>query len=485
MKKKLFTIALCTSCGLGAFANPVSIQTAQKVAENFISKKVAAAAGLNLQLIKTYTAIGTSGQAALYVFDVNNGTGFVIVSGDDAVTPVLGYSAENKFPAVITNNEVNYWMDGYNEQISAVIDNQVTATAAVATDWNKLITNTAKDDLARGTDVNPLLRTKWNQDGNGYEDLCPPNTPTGCVATAMAQIMKFWNYPTVGVGNHSYTAPAPINTTLSADFANTTYMWNNMPNELTANSNSAQRSAVATLMFHCGVSVNMSYNYSSAGGSGSYVISSGSPIQNCSEYALKTYFEYSPDIKGIARSQYADKDAEWIALLKTELDAGRPILYTGRGSGGGHAFVFDGYDGINRFHVNWGWGGSSDGYFTVNNLSPSILGTGGGSGGFNSNQQALTKIFPKNVTKIVDVAGADKIATYPVPASDKLNINLSQFDGKVSAVQLYNIQGQKVLTQDVKGTQVVLPVSQVAQGMYLLHLQSDKGTIIRKVSVVK
>ncbi len=484
MQKKSLGIALLMSCSLGAFASPVSVQTAQKVAENFMSKKVAASAGLNLQLSKTYTALGTSGQASLYIFDVNNGAGFVIVSGDDAVTPVLGYSAENKFPTTVSNSEVSYWMDGYNEQISAVIDHQVAATTAIASDWNKLITNTGSDE-ARGTDVNPLLRTKWNQDGNGYEDLCPPNTPTGCVATAMAQIMKFWNYPTVGVGTHSYTAPAPINAVQTADFDNTTYMWANMPNELTANSNSAQRGAVATLMFHCGVSVNMSYNYASAGGSGSYVISSGSPMQNCSEYALKTYFQYSTDIKGLARSQYANKDAEWIALLKTELDGGRPILYTGFGSGGGHAFVFDGYDGINRFHINWGWGGSSDGYFIVNNLAPSVLGTGGGAGNFNSGQQALTKIMPNNVTKIVNVEGADKIATYPVPASDKLNINLSQFDGKVSAVQLYNIQGQKVLTQDVKGTQVVLPVSQVAQGMYLLHLQSDKGTIIRKVSVVK
>lgn len=483
MQKTSLGIALLMSCSLGAFANPVSVQTAQKVAENFIAKKISASAGLNVQLTKTYTANGTSGQSSFYIFDVNNGTGFVIVSGEDAVTPILGYSSEARFPAQVTNNEVSYWMDGYNEQISTVIDHHVAASASVTADWNKLLDGKELDQ-AKGTTVSPLVVTKWDQ-GDDYATLCPTNTPTGCVATAMAQIMKFWNYPDQGVGNHSYTAPAPVSATLSADFGATTYHWADMPIELTASSTTSQKQAIATLMSHVGISVNMSYDFASNGGSGSFVISSQSPVQNCSEYALKTYFKYSTDIKGTPRSQYANNDAGWLKLLQDELEAGRPILYTGFGSAGGHAFVFDGYDQLNRFHINWGWGGMSNGYFVVDNLAPPALGIGGGGGNFNNGQQALTKIIPNNITKIVDVDGAEKIATYPNPTSDLVNIDLTQFQGKVSAVQLFNIQGQKVLAQDVKANKVAVPVSQVAQGMYLLHLQSDKGTIIRKVTVVK
>lgn len=481
MQKTSLGIALLMSCCFGAFASPVSVQTAQKVAENFIAKKVSPTSGLNVQLTKTYTANGTSGQSSIYVFDVNNGAGFVVVSGEDAVTPILGYSAESKFPANVTNNEVSYWMDGYNEQISAVIDNHVTPTSAIAADWNKLVTKTNDNDLSKGTTVTPMVATKWDQ-GDFYATLCPPNTPTGCVATAMAQIMKFWNYPTTGTGNHTYNAPAPVSAALSADFGATTYMWASMPNVVSSASGADQKEAVATLMSHCGISVNMSYNFAANNGSGAYVIESYAN-QPCTENALKTYFGYHANIEGHERT--GTTDAVWIKMLQDELEAGRPILYTGFGSGGGHAFVFDGYDQLNRFHINWGWGGNSDGYFVVNNLAPSALGIGGGGGNFNNGQQALIKIYPGNLTKIVDVEGADRIATYPNPVNDFLNIDLSQFEGKVNAAQLFNIQGQKVLSQDIKGMKASLPVSQVAQGMYLLHLQSDKGTIIRKVAVVK
>lgn len=483
MQKTTLGIALLMSSCFGAFANPVSVQTAQTAATNFIAKKISGTGSVNVQLTKTYAANGTSGQSSIYIFDVNNGAGFVIVSGEDAVTPILAYSAESNFPVNVTNKEVAYWMDGYNEQITTVIDNHVTQTTAIGAEWSKLVGNTNDNDLHKGTTVAPLLTTKWDQ-GDAYANLCPTNTPTGCVATAMAQIMKFWNYPTQGTGTHTYNAPAPVNATLSADFGATTYMWNNMPNMLTNTSPAGQKAAIATLMSHCGISVNMGYNYASNGGSGAYVISGGSTQAACTENALKNFFGYSTDIKGLARAGKAD--ADWIKMLQDELDAGRPILYTGFSSDGGHAFVFDGYDGINRFHVNWGWSGASDGFFIVNNLAPAVLGIGGGGGGgFNNGQQALTKIIPSNVTKIVDVPGADRIATYPNPVANQLNIDLTQFDGKVTAVQLFNIQGQKVLAQDIKGTKATLPVSQVAQGMYLLHLQSDKGTIIRKVAVVK
>jgi hypothetical protein len=148
--------------------------------------------------------------------------------------------------------------------------------------------------------------------------------------------------------------------------------------------------AVATLMYQCGVSVDMSYGVGSTGGSSAYVISSESPVQNCAEYALKTYFGYT-GIQGVARSAYPNK-TDWINLLKTELDAGRPVLYAGFGSGGGHCFNCDGYDANDFFHFNWGWSGQFDGYFDVDALNPEGTGIGGGTGEFNSGQQAIIGI---------------------------------------------------------------------------------------------
>jgi hypothetical protein len=205
----------------------------------------------------------------------------------------------------------------------------------------------------------------------------------------MAQVMKFWNYPTTGTGFHSYNHSTYG--TLSANFGSTTYNWTNMPNQLTSASTSTQRSAVATLMYHCGVSVDMNYGVASEGGSSAYVISSASAVTHCTEYALKTYFGYKSTLQGIKKANYTNTN--WINILKTELNAGRPMVYAGFGDGG-HCFVCDGYDNNNFFHFNWGWGGSYDGYFTLDALNPGSGGIGGGSYSYNDGQQAVIGIEP-------------------------------------------------------------------------------------------
>ncbi|HRG90072.1 MAG TPA: C10 family peptidase, partial [Chitinophagales bacterium] len=201
-------------------------------------------------------------------------------------------------------------------------------------------------------------------------------------------IMKFWNYPTQGTSYHSYNDQRYGSQ--SANFASTTYNWAGMPNVLNSPNNS-----VATLMYHCGVSVDMSYGVAQTGGSSAYVVASMSPGQACAEYSYKTYFGYDPaTLQGVVRNNYSD--ASWINLLKGEMDAGRPVQYAGFGQGGGHTWVCDGYDNNNFFHQNWGWGGNSDGFFSLNNLDPTSLGAGGGTGGFNSGQQAVIGIKPLN-----------------------------------------------------------------------------------------
>jgi hypothetical protein len=245
--------------------------------------------------------------------------------------------------------------------------------------------------------VSPLLGDiKWNQ-GSPYNLQCPTvptgygisnegeQSVTGCVATAMAQIMKYHEWPVQGNLSHSYipsgwknkgyTAPA-----LSADFAQTTYNWANMTPTYNASSTQAQQDAVATLMYHCGVSVDMNYNVESGAVSAAVLI------------ALRTYFDYDLGMNYVLRDFYSA--SEWKDLLKTELNVGRPVFYHGNSSGGGHAFVCDGYDSNDLFHMNWGWGGSSNGYFELSALNPSTLGIGGGSGGYNNGQGMLTGIRP-------------------------------------------------------------------------------------------
>ena len=237
----------------------------------------------------------------------------------------------------------------------------------------------------------------------------------------MAQIMNYWEYPTQGSGFHSYNEDNYG--TLSANFGSTTYQWASMPNNVTSSNNS-----VATLMYHCGVSVDMNY---SPQVSGAYVISNQSPVTHCSEYAYTTYFSYANSVQGVERANY--NNSSWIQLLKTELDAGRPIEYAGFGSGGGHAFVCDGYDNNDYFHFNWGWGGAYDGYFMIDALNPSGTGTGGGSGGYNAGHQAVIGIEPPTGAQTFDMQLYDNVtpsnSTIYYGQSFNISTNIANFGG--------------------------------------------------------
>ncbi|PLX08480.1 MAG: hypothetical protein C0596_06380 [Marinilabiliales bacterium] len=231
----------------------------------------------------------------------------------------------------------------------------------------------------------------------------------------MAQIMKFWNYPTTGTGFHSYNHDQYG--TLSANFAATTYDWSSMPNNI-----NGANTAVATIMYHCGVAVEMGYGPTS---SGSYVIISGSPTpEQCSEYAFKTYFGYDPTtLQGLKRDNYSDSN--WINILKTDLNARRPIQYAGFGQGG-HTFVCDGYDNNDYFHMNWGWGGYCDGFFTLDALNPGTGGTGAGAGTYNEGQQALIGIqpVPGSVISTINLFSSISISPNPVNFAQSFTVNV-------------------------------------------------------------
>jgi hypothetical protein len=392
--KTFITLSLMIMFTIGiALGKQIDENTAKTVGQKFLITKTRS---LNFKssssLVLAYKAISSessprfsSPEVYFYVFNSVSSRGFVIVAGDDKVIPVLGYSDQKSFDHDNIPAHVAAWLDGYKNQVKYAIDNDLSSTDEIRAEWQTLSTNSSPGIMKSGSSVSPLLQTTWDQSPY-YNALCPydnqynERTVTGCVATAMAQVLKFWNYPATGSGFHSYNSNNYG--TLSADFGSTTYQWGSMPNSV-----SGPNDAVATLMYQCGISVDMNYGVGSQGGSGAYVISSQSPVTHCSEYALKTYFGYPSTLQGLDRSAYSE--SQWVSLLKTELDASRPVIYAGFGTGGGHCFVCDGYDQNDYFHFNWGWSGYYDGYFSINALDPGGTGTGGGTGGFNSGHQAI------------------------------------------------------------------------------------------------
>ena len=351
------SVILMTLCFF-SFGKHVEQNDAQKVANNFY-ESIIGKGGSSQELLPDYSKQPLYNN--FYIF--KNDEGFVIVSADDRTIPILAYSTENTFESENIPENLAYWLSGYEQAIQAIIDEQAEPSEEIVRQWQEML----EGNLPQHKDVviPELLSTKWDQD-EPYNNLCPSGTVTGCVATAMAQIMKYWENPVHGTGSHSYYHPTYG--TLSANFGNTTYDWDNMPATVTVASPEAEQLAVATLMFHCGVSVNMMY-----GTSASSAYSEDVP------YALESYFGYTTS--GIQyKSNYSNSG--WISLLKNELDAYRPIYYCGSGIYGGHAFVCDGYDSDNKFHFNWGWSGNANGYYAIGNLNPiSFI--------FNSNNAAI------------------------------------------------------------------------------------------------
>ncbi len=320
-------------------------------------------------------------EGALYVF--NNADGYMVVSADDVAVPVLGYSDSGTFDPANIPPQMQWWFSQYAKEIAAASTEGRTV---------RMATSPVKERAA----VAPLCKTRWDQ-GSPYNNDCPTLTSssgttgtavTGCAATAMAQVMKVHNYPTTGVGSHSYSFTYLSKSyTQSFNFGNTTFDWANMIDDYsTTSSTSAQKSAVATLMHACGVAVDMSYGLSETGGSGASVIA---PMTG-----LVTYFNYDKGMRYLMREFYSY--ADWVDAAYTEVAAGRPVLLTGQSNAGGHAFVCDGYSTDNYFHINWGWSGESDGYFLLSALDPDTQGIGGsGDGsGFDMDQSMLVGIQP-------------------------------------------------------------------------------------------
>ncbi len=393
MRASLVAACICMAC-IAASARPVDPVTAQRVAERFLLTDTRAglshtAGDITLTLIhqeRGRRIPGTGGPAGpvlYHVFGFDGNRGFVLVAGDDVVRPILGWSDEGRFDPDDLPPALATWLDGCAAIIREATRRGGEPAAAVRDAW-AFYTTPGTSLLRRASQApaaGPLLTTTWDQQPY-YNDQCPGGSVTGCVATAMAQILRFWNHPAKGAGIHSYREATYG--TLTANFGATSYSWAAMPTAL-----SAPNQQVAQLMFHCGVAVEMKY---SPDGSAANTIDDGTGGPSA-QGAYSRYFGYNgATIKGVWREDYSTES--WMAMLRAEIDAGRPMQYRGAGPGGGHSWVCDGYDGTGNFHMNWGWSGKGNGWYSLEDLDPTELGTGGGNGAFNASQGAVVGIAP-------------------------------------------------------------------------------------------
>ncbi|NVO04034.1 MAG: C10 family peptidase [Bacteroidetes bacterium] len=374
---------------MAMFANPINQGTAGQIAINYFnhySNFKVTNNSISAVYPQTYEGLVTS-----YIFTFQTG-GFIIISADDAALPILGYSVNNNYDPNNVPEAAAEWLNSYNKEIKAIVDAQMSNKVTIL-EWNKIQNNDFAKDI---NIVSPILTTSWDQSGP-YNNLCPPpsgqHAYTGCVATAMSQIMKKWNYPTTGSGSHTYTHPTYGS--LTANFGTTTYGWANMINS--GSGTATQNAAVATIMFHAGVSVDMNYGTSASGAYSEAVPG-----------ALINYFNYENTAEIKYKSAFTATN--WINLLKAELDANRPVYYSGNDGTSGHAFVCDGYNSSNQFDFNWGWSGSMDGYYTIGNLNPGYQ--------FNQGNAAVVRIRPHSTTMpIADFSVDNSIPGIGIPVT--------------------------------------------------------------------
>ncbi|MBQ7530699.1 MAG: C10 family peptidase [Paludibacteraceae bacterium] len=372
---------------------------------------------------------GTVVAADSIIIAVNTRGGYVLVGADDRLPQVLGYSDTGAFDATNVAPALRYWLQCYAQELGGL--------SAAETPVSK----PSKSSRA----VSPLLTCRWNQSAP-YNDLAPvyntsgSRSATGCVATAMAQVMYYYKYPEHGTGSHAYfwecTNPVGQYATLSADFGATTYAWTDMLDSYRSAYTSVQAEAVATLMYHCGVAIDMGYGASSGA------------FTDKVPKALSTYFGYDTRYQRIQKIMYSADSLN--AIVYGELAARRPVIVSGSNDEGGHAFVCDGSDGNGYFHINWGWGGSNDGYYLLTALNPGkSQGIGGTTKGYNKGTafyiglQPLTGDAPPAVPQMattdfsVSTAQFARTESFSVAISKLQNYGLTNFSGSYG-VALYD-----------------------------------------------
>jgi len=397
MKRNCLFLMVLLLSALSVDATPIGKQRAQSIARDFMTQK-----GLKidrLRPVEKMAKVKADGTSPYYVFNNGQDGGFVIVSGDDIAPKVIGYSYTGTFEEANVPDNIKAWLDYCAEQIETLTNHPNDAARLV-----RSATQTAR------ISISPLVMTHWNQYAP-YYNLTPirngKQCVTGCVATAFAQVMKYYEWPklaTTTVPGYSW------NGSTLEDLAPITFQWSDMLYDYQGGGNynagcsdpETNQTAVAQLMKYCGYAVKAGYNSSSTSASTSYIPA-----------ALKDYFGYQGPITSVDRSSYSSSD--WDDLIYNEIYHGRPVIYSGStSSNSGHAFICDGYGEDGYFHINWGWGGLSDGYYLLSILEPGKQGAGGSNSGYNYGQSAIVGIQPGASDEVIVTGPCLKILNFIV-----------------------------------------------------------------------
>ena len=448
MTKQIITLGLLLSLATGAMAKTLTPAEAlaRAAGDNGMRRVAAKAKAGSAELV--YTAPTEAGDPAVYIF-AQKGDGYMVLSADDVAYPVLGYSDKGSVDPSNMAPAMKWWLEEYARQIA----------------WAKErgIKLEAREAKAGRRDIPTMIQTRWDQ-GKPYNQLCPvvnaERAYTGCVATSMAQIMYYFKYPEVGTGKITYNDDDGCQKRLTWNFEDYPFDWDNMLlNYYEGEYTEEQGLAVAELMKSTGASVKMSY---AADASGALSMMPAS--------AFVKYFKYDEGIEYVLRSYVSA--TRWDEMVYNNLDQVGPVLYGGASMiGGGHSFIVDGYQAeTGLYHFNWGWSELSDGYYSLDALNPSSLGTGGGDGGgYNFTQDGVFGIQPPTgnpavvkplkITQQGSLGGTleDGVLTITLEEeSQPMWINYSPYDLDV----IFGVCIQKQ-EEKLDGDTIMVPVSEV------------------------
>lgn len=389
MKRILLFVLAALTCNI-LQALPVDSKTALQAAKNYLAANESGKAECSLTLYSTW--YGSSNKALMYVFNIDT-TGFIIMAANDAVSPVVGYSLNGTYDSTTAPDNLKGWLMGYLVDMDAFLacehlsEETLQQQSEWVNEWVALRQGDREYYTTKGAKgVSALVNTHWSQ-GSGYNNYCPiyqgHHAVTGCVATAMAQIIRYHSYPNTGFYHHSYSHE--VYGGLSVRFDTAHYDYTKMPVSVNAYSPADEQHEVSQLCYHCGIAVNMEYEHAG------HTSGSGAFSQAVPEAFL--FFGY-------ANSYYLAKhtvsNEVWDSLLHHDLDRHLPVYYSGTSSSGGHAFVCDGYNNSGKYHFNFGWGGSGDGYYSLTSVN-----------GFSAGQAAVFNISPSGIGALLDTVYID------------------------------------------------------------------------------
>lgn len=423
--KRTFLLLLSVIVSMVMMADGITAERAEEIARQFVNSQQPAAQGRQMRMaakrqLPMNVAVGTN---AYYVFNIGSDNGFVMVSGSDLTPQVLGYADKGSFDMENMPANMKVWLDSYADQIAYV--------------ERTMGTNQAPMLRVSQEPIEPMLFSTWDQ-GAPYNNKCPiingEGTATGCVATALAQVINYYRYP----DQTTKTMPAYTTETYGVSVPEipvTDIDWDNMLDDYRGGATTAQENAVATLMRLCGQALQTDYCISSDGGSGADMV--------MQVRALREYFGYDKSVRHLFRIAFSA--SEWENIIYDELANNRPVLYGGMSMGGGHGFVVDGYYGDGLFHINWGWSGNSDGYFLLSVLNPynnEAIGSSSSNDGYSFDQEIVVGI--QHGTGEVE---AERLTAYNIAnggASSYTRTSAAKnFSGMSINVLTYNITSEK------------------------------------------